>query len=388
MKANIFGIIISLSVLLWGCAGDRKIDEVISRFQDENVGDLRENVFDISFERVGGKTFILSGEIDDRTLKSALMDTLIANGFYIQDSVVVLPHNVSAPFGIIDLSVATMRSSASHTAPMVSQALMGMPVRVLKEKGGWVYIQTPDRYLGWCEKAAVQFTDSAGWKAWKKAPKVMVTSRCSAIRDKATGNVVGDLVAGCLIEETDHENDKVFVTTPAGITGFVNASDIVPFDEVHFPDSADVQKLKKRALSLLRTPYLWGGTSVHALDCSGFTKTVYRLQGIVLARDASLQAGYGEEIPVDQGFEVFKTGDLLFFAPHRGSDRITHVGLYIGDSEFIHEAGKVKINSLDSTRLNYSHYRANTLVKARRINGCREAEGIVHLLKHPWYAKP
>jgi cell wall-associated NlpC family hydrolase len=387
MKTLYYGILISLSGLLWGCGGGQNVGESITRFQTKAIGDLRENVFNITSERVGRKTFILSGEIDDRQLKTELIDFLVAQGFHIQDSVVVLPHDVFSSQAFIDLSVVTMRSSASHVAPIVSQALMGMPVRVLKQDGGWAYIQTPDRYLGWCEKSALWFTNPEEREEWTQAPRVMITSRYSIIRDVETGDVLGDLVAGCLLEKTGQHNDKIFIKTPGGIEGYVKASEATLFDRAHFPDTVDTRKLEETALSLIRTPYLWGGTSVSALDCSGFTKTVYRHHGIMLARDASLQAMYGEELPVDEGWEIFNTGDLLFFAPGEGSDRITHVGMYLDNSEFIHEAGKVKINSFDSTRLNYSHFRAKTLVKARRIDGQYGSEGIVHLMEHPWYVK-
>ncbi|MDA3833603.1 MAG: C40 family peptidase [Spirochaetales bacterium] len=351
------------------------------------VGDLRENVFNISYERVARKTYILSGEIDDRNMKTALIDTLVNHGFHIQDSLIVLPHEVLSSRAFIDLSVTTMRSFASHVAPIVSQALMGMPVRVLKQKGGWAYIQTPDRYLGWCEKSALLFTEKKEWEKWKNAPRVMITSRYSVIRDTVSTDVLGDLVAGCIVEKTLRQNDHVFIKTPGGIEGYVEASEATSFDRGNFPDTLDVRKLETTALSLIRTPYLWGGTSVSAMDCSGFTKTVYRQQGIMLARDASLQALYGQKIPVDEGWEIFKKGDLLFFAPSEGSDRITHVGIYLDNSEFIHEAGKVKINSFDSTSVIYSRYRTNTLVKARRIDGQYGTEGIVHLMEHPWYVK-
>ncbi len=356
-------------------------------FQNERVGDLREHVFDVSFERLARNTFILTGEMDDQKLKTALIDTLVAHGFSIQDSITVFSHELSAPLALIDLSVATMRSASSHLAPMVSQALMGMPVRVLKQAGGWVYVQTPDRYLGWCERSAVYLTDSLERERWKKSQRVLVTSRYSTIRDVESGAVLSDLVAGCLLEQTRRRGDGIYVKTPGGIEGIVEASDVMPFDADHFPDAMDVEKLEATALSLMRTPYLWGGTSVGALDCSGFTKTVYWMQGFILARDASLQARYGEDVPVDKGWELFKKGDLLFFSPDEGSERITHVGLYLDDSEFIHEAGKVKINSLDSTRVDYSDYRARTLVKARRLEGSFSDEGIVHWTNHPWYVE-
>ncbi|WP_234408927.1 C40 family peptidase [Marinilabilia salmonicolor] len=359
--------------------------KVVGFFQDQKAGDLRENVFDISCERVARSTYIVRGEVDDPDLKNMLLDSLKAEGLHVHDSVRVLPYGVPSTRALIDLSVATMRSSPSHLAPIVSQALMGMPVRVLKQKGGWAFIQTPDHYLGWCDVSALCFISDGEWEEWKQSPRVFVTRRFSEIRDSETGKILGDLVAGCLLEKTGMDKIQIKVKTPGGIEGLVNVNDIKSFDRNHFPEMLDCHDLAATALELIRTPYLWGGTSMGALDCSGFTKTVFRQHGIVLARDASLQAEYGKDLPVDKGWEVFKTGDLLFFSPDEKSDRITHVGIYLESSEFIHEAGKVKINSLDSTRVNYSRFREKTLVKARRIEGQLTDKGIVYLPEHPWY---
>jgi gamma-D-glutamyl-L-lysine dipeptidyl-peptidase len=77
---------------------------------------------------------------------------------------------------------------------------------------------------------------------------------------------------------------------------------------------------------------------------------------------------------------------LLFFGRIQdGKKRITHTGMYIGDTEFIHSSGMVRINSLDSTRANYSRYRAATLLGARRIIGATPGKGIERVSHHRWY---
>jgi hypothetical protein len=96
------------------------------------------------------------------------------------------------------------------------------------------------------------------------------------------------------------------------------------------------------AKSYLNVPYLWGGRTHFGIDCSGFTQMVYKLMGINLRRDASLQAEDGTLV---DGLTKVKLGDLAFFGAEEG--RITHVGIMLNGEQIIHASGKVKIDAID-----------------------------------------
>ena len=116
---------------------------------------------------------------------------------------------------------------------------------------------------------------------------------------------------------------------------------------------------------MLGRPYMWGAASPKQLDCSGFTQTVFRQHGYVLQRDASMQVFEGTAVDTANFPQNLKPGDLLFFSPV--PDRITHVGIYIGDWEFIHSSGRVRLDSFNPDHPNYNNYRRKSIRAVRRI---------------------
>ncbi len=128
------------------------------------------------------------------------------------------------------------------------------------------------------------------------------------------------------------------------------------------PQSAGVQGLLQRAMTLLGTPYRWGGTSPErGFDCSGLVNYVFRTAlGIELPRVSRDMANSGERVTRDQ----LDAGDLVFFSRRGG--RIDHVGIYMGEGRFLHapRSGRdVTVSELDTG------YWAGKFMQARRVAG-------------------
>jgi len=79
--------------------------------------------------------------------------------------------------------------------------------------------------------------------------------------------------------------------------------------------------------------YLWGGTTGPNYDCSGLIQSAFVSVGIWLPRDAYQQEGFSQPVTVDE----LQPGDLVFFG---NPEKATHVGLYLGNGDYIHSSGK------------------------------------------------
>ncbi len=122
------------------------------------------------------------------------------------------------------------------------------------------------------------------------------------------------------------------------------------------------EQIVSYAKQFMGTPYVWGGTNLSGgVDCSGYTYSVYRNFGINLNRVASDQSRNGVRISRSE----LVAGDLIFFDTSGSNNgEITHVGIYMGNGQFIHASsggGRVMVSDLNSGYYN------NRVVTASRV---------------------
>jgi len=174
------------------------------------------------------------------------------------------------------------------------------------------------------------------------------------------------------------------VGLPDGRSGIAERKGFIPVSEWKKPKEITTESLISTARKFLGIPYLWGGTSSKMIDCSGFIKNIWFLNGIILERDASQQFKYGKIVDPGEHFDKLQPGDVLFFGK-KDPLRIVHTGLHIGNGEVIHASTRVMINSMDPSKPNYSSYLGTTYVGTKRILGQKSGFGYMPVNDHPWF---
>lgn len=376
----------------------KRAEELLHRVEKQFAPDKRTSIFNAIIESENPLTIRV-----ETTSKEALLHlrkTLAQSNIQTALNEHLLPSADlgSRVYGIASLSVCNNRFVPTHTAELVSQTLLGTPVEILKKESGYYLVRTPEGYISWTEEAGISVVDETAFTKWKHAERIVFTSEYGHAYSEADPESlpVSDLVAGNILELKGKNKKFYRIAYPDGRTGYVPVKQAELYRKWVARPDPDASEVIRTAKSLIGVPYLWGGTSVKGVDCSGFTKMSYYLNGIILARDASQQALTGEPVDIlendtvsiEKCLQNLLPGDLLFFGRKKadgGAPRVIHTAIYIGKGEFIQSAGMVRINSLLKEATNYDTYQTRTLLSARRILTAVGTEGISRIDKHSLY---
>lgn len=369
-----------------------KVNSIINEVKEKFALDKRVAIFNIEVAESENK-IIIKGETNLPEGKTEFVKMMKETGLNFTDEIEMLPSKKLGDkiYGVINLSVANFRSKPDHPAELVTQAILGTPVKVYKKgEDGYYLVQTPDGYISWLDDDGVQFMDETEINDWLSSPKIIYLKEYgfSYLEADAKSQPVSDLAAGNLLKIMGEDSDFYLVNYPDGRTAYVKKDEAQLFNDWYNALNPNGETILKTAYRFMGIPYLWGGTSTKGMDCSGFTKTVYFLNGIILARDASQQVNNGELVDTKDGWQNLQPGDLLFFgrkADESRKERITHVAIYIGDGDFIHAAGRVKINSFNPEKPYYSDFRKSGFIRAKRILTSLGKNGIERIMDNDFY---
>ena len=376
MKKALFTLAAIAAVLPGIAAHDMKA--VADSLRKQYAPDSRTAVWNITCTEKY-HTWILKGEVDNGANKAVILNEAKRLGIEVTDSITVLENSLDKPWGLVMLSIASLRTDGRHAAEMATQAIMGTPVKVLQRKGDWYRVQTPDNYISYIPSNSLQRLTAQELDVWKKSQRYIVTTYQSQLVEKPGSDAtVSDLVLGNILEYRGKSGKWLQLATPDGRVGYVSCGDVkelYSWSRQKFSDKI----IESTARRMIGSGYLWGGTSTKVTDCSGLVKVSYFANGIILQRDASQQALHGKIISA-KDWKSAKNGDLVFFGTESG--RVTHVGIYLRNGEYIHCSGRVKINSVDPGA---SGYLSTPFLSISRIDGEIGTPGIVAVCDHPWY---
>lgn len=320
-------------------------------------------------------------------------------------------------YGVICMSVASFNCDGDFSGESATQSLMGMPVKILEENDDdWYRATNMEGYTAWVITRSVTAMTKEEFDAYQAKPKVIVTDKYSTVYSypsedslQVSDVVIGDVLIdkGTVAHEaagTGKHNGHGYgknghgggagwraVAIADGREGYIRANAVEVLDKWLDKAQPTEKNIVETAKKFTGMPYVWGGTSVKGIDCSGLAKTAYLLNGYVLRRDASQQCKTGDSIDVSkfvngertiEALSELRPGDLIFFgrkATAERKERVTHVGIYMGNGMMIHSSNIVRINSLVKDVPGTIWYRgSSSLLKARRIIGNTDCgKGIV-----------
>ena len=189
--------------------------------------------------------------------------------------------------------VEKLQASNSHASEVLSEILLGTPVRLLDVKGGWRRVQTPDGYIGWVSEGLKPMSGTE-WRDFNRRQKVIVTAIYGFAYENPDhlSQTVSSLVIGNQLLLTG-ETDQFYRVAYPRRTGRIYPQErCCPDVGLAAGERSDTRYPCGDSHAVQGVP-MFGGTSSTGLDCSGLTRLVSLLHGLIIPRDASQQVLIG-----------------------------------------------------------------------------------------------
>lgn len=229
-----------------------------------------------------------------------------------------------------------IRSAPSTTGSKCGQLYAGQDVEILESLDGWYRIAQ-----GYVSAEYVTILSAAAPAPAEAAPAAEAPAADGALYGRViTGTLnirsapstdaekVGKLKAGKVVELLETLDGWYRIAE-----GYVSAEYVTQVDASALAASDTASQVVELALSFVGSPYVYGGSSPKGFDCSGLTSYVYKQFGITLNRTCSGQLDNGTPVAMSE----LLPGDLVIFKKYASSaKRASHVGIYIGDGQFVH----------------------------------------------------
>lgn len=260
------------------------------------------------------------------------------------------PAEKPAPVVTINGSKISLYAAAAEDSAVLSKLELGQKVTLVSVTTGWCEIAAG----GQTGFVSAKFVSVDGVAV--EEPRGIVTGDCVNVRSAPTtqSEILTRVYAGNLVDLISLEGGW-YAMSCNGVSGYISADYVREYTGSTASDIGE--EVAALALSYLGTPYKYGGASAKGFDCSGFTMYVFKQFGYGLPHSATSQWNEsGEKV----AREDLQPGDLVLFCDPSiaGGKACSHVGIYIGNNEFVHAASgsssgkQVRVSSLSEDYYN------------------------------------
>jgi hypothetical protein len=256
------------------------------------------------------------------------------------------------------LPVVNMLQGPQDEAPVGSQAIYGQTLTLERTEGDWLCVRSADAYTGWVPRSSMQHyvEDAAATPAQIASLSANVYREPDVKAHAPLLHLPWEAMLTVTSAVADPDDRWLEVRLVTGELAYVQRGD-VSFER----RSLSEDEMLELAPRFLGITYTWGGTSSFGFDCSGFTQMLLRQRGIVMPRDAHMQATW--EGSYDIPPNAIRGGDLLFF--DEGGAGVTHTGIALDGSRFLHASTRNR-PGVQIGELHDDHWR-RLLVRQRRV---------------------
>ncbi|WP_297200942.1 SH3 domain-containing C40 family peptidase [uncultured Flavonifractor sp.] len=286
-------------------------------------------------------------------------------------AVCMIGASAASGVGTVDTDALRLRNEANTTSTILATASKGDTVVILEDAGnGWYKVDynTVEGYM-----SSEYLTVSTQADVTIGYGLVQADGSTLNVRSgPGTGyDKVATLSDNAVVTIVGINNGWYKIKTSSGTVGYVSSEYMVTCKDsagsrgdgttavATTSNSSMGQQVVAYAKQFMGVPYVYGGNGPNSFDCSGFTSYIYRHFGYTLNRTASTQLSNGTAVSKSE----LQPGDLVFFR-YNTSYPASHVGIYIGNGQFIHASTNKYQVQID--QLNTGHY-ANVYITARRI---------------------
>ena len=286
-------------------------------------------------------------------------------------AVCMIGASAASGVGTVNTDALRLRNEANTTSTILATASEGDTVVILEDAGnGWYKVDynTVEGYMsGEYLTVSAQADVTIGYGLVQAGGSTLnVRSGPGTTYSKVT-----TLSDGAVVSIVGIDNGWYKIKTSSGATGYVSSEYMVTCKDSSgsrgdgttavavASNSSMGQQVVDYAKQFLGVPYVYGGNGPNSFDCSGFTSYIYRHFGYTLNRTASTQLSNGVAVSKSE----LQPGDLVFFR-YNTSYPASHVGIYIGNGQFIHASTNKYQVQID--QLLTGHY-ANVYIAGRRI---------------------